>query len=149
MTDETNADPAAPPQGDTTSTPVEKREVPDAEKAFVKQWCSRITAAKKHHDKSFKRMDYCAKIAKNGADDDWLKKDDRYVVPVINRHINQSTAQLYAKNPKALAKRAKRRMNTVWDGNLASLKEATDSIKAATQSMMPPPPPMPGAPPMP
>jgi hypothetical protein len=136
MTDDPmNLDPAAPVDATSTSEP-EKRDVPEAEKKFVKQWCSRIKAAKEHHKKTFKRMSYCAKIAKHGADDAWLEGDKKYVVPVINRLINQSVSQLYAKNPKALAKRSQRRMFTVWDGTLASLKEATDAIHMASQTPM-------------
>lgn len=144
MLDEMNTDPAAPPT-DTAATP-EKREVPEAEKKFVQQWCSRIKAAKEHYKKTFERMDTCMQLAKDGADKEWLKKDDRYVVPIVNRLTNQSVSQLYAKNPKALAKRAQRRMFTVWDGTLASLKEAADAIQHAAQTMAPQTDPMTGAP---
>ena len=54
--------------------------------------------------------------ALNGFDDkSW--SDDQYVANILQRHVQQRTAQLYAKNPKALAKRRTRMDYAVWDGD--------------------------------
>ncbi|MEY9506906.1 hypothetical protein ABIE87_006464 [Bradyrhizobium diazoefficiens] len=128
--------PATVPGGNTDDTSTEKSEISESEKKFVQEWCSRIKKAKKFYEKDngpFKRMDYCMQLAKDGAEKEWLQSGKKYVVPIVNRHINQAVSQLYAKNPKAVAKRKQRRMFTVWDGQLASLKEAAEAIQRATQ----------------
>lgn len=136
MIDDTMPDTTAAPAATSTASggAPEKPEIPEAEKKFVQEWCSRIKKAKKFYEKDggpFKRMDFCMKIAKDGASEEWMKDGKKYVVPIVNRHINQAVSQLYAKNPKAIAKRKQRRMFTVWDGQLASLKEAASAIQQA------------------
>lgn len=123
---------------DPTAVVEEKRPEPDeATKAFISGWCKRIVNAKKFYEDSFKRMRLCQQIAKSGGTKAWVGKDDdengRYVVPIVKRHINQSVAQLYAKNPKSYAERKQRRMGQIWDGKLSTLQEATQQIQAATQ----------------
>lgn len=117
-----------------------------AETAFVEAWVKRIKSAKnaKKTKEAFEDMDDCMRLARSGATKDWA--GDNYVVPILNRYTNQAVAQLYARNPQVFAKRKKRRMFTVWDGTMATLKEATDSLQA---SMQPPAPPLIGAPPQP
>ena len=53
----------------------------------------------------------------------WSKeeKDDRYVANLTLRIITQRVAFFYAKNPKFIAYRRKRILNTVWDGDQATL----------------------------
>ena len=75
-------------------------------------------------------MAKCEQLAAEGAEEAYIESD-QYVVPIIPRHINQSVAQLYAKDPRATATRRKRLMFTVWDGK-------PDSLQMAMQGMMPP-----------
>lgn len=122
----------------------EKRPEPDeATKTFIAQWLKRLKNAEDYYDGAFKRMRQCQQIAKSGGNKEWVGKDEeqgRYVVPIIKRHINQSVAQLYAKNPKSYAERKQRRMGQVWDGKLSTMQEAAQGIQMATQSgMMPDP----------
>lgn len=98
-------------------------EVPAERRALVKQWEQRVTAAKRHFAKDFKRMKENMQFATHGADKEWIDSG-QYVVPIVNRHINQAVAQLYAKDPRAEAKRRKRLMYTVWDGTPESLNAA-------------------------
>jgi hypothetical protein len=115
----------------------------EAQKAFIKGWMGRIAAGKRHWETTFARMRKCMEIAKAGADSSWAKLNEEggnYVVPIINRHINQSVAQTYAKNPKAYCERKRRRMYAVWDGKLASLYEAIETVQTAIQVGMPPDP---------
>lgn len=124
--------------------PEEKREEDEAVKKFVSDWTSRITNAREYWGPTFKRMRKCMAIAKFGDTEDWTGKDDaewgRYVVPIAKRAINQSVAQLYAKNPTTYAERKKRRMHTVWDGDMKTLTDAQMQMaqmeQAAVQGAM-------------
>lgn len=116
--------------------PAEKPEPDESTKAYIKQWTDRIRNAKTWYDPAFKRMRKCQQIAKHGDMEDWTGKNNdsgKYVVPIVKRHINQSVAQLYAKNPTSYAERKKRRMGQVWDGKMSTLQEAAQQIAAATE----------------
>lgn len=86
------------------------------EASQVAKWLDKIKAARKKHGKAFKRMKDCQQIAAFGAYKEWLDSETRYVVPIVNRHINQAVSQLYAKNPVAVAERRQRMLHSAWDG---------------------------------
>lgn len=113
-------------------------EIDPAERALVKRWLATIKADAEHWEPVFKRMELCEQLAAEGADETYVKSE-QYVVPIITRHINQSVAQLYAKDPRATATRRKRLMYTVWDGK-------PDSLQAAMQAVQPPVDPISGLP---
>ena len=118
--------PAAPDQA--TSGVI--RETPDVAAAranLVKQWCARVKTAKTYYEKPFKRMKQDMMYARLGADAEWVEADN-YVANVTQRHINQSVASLYAKNPKAEVKRKKRLEFKVWDGDPKSYQEAVQML---------------------
>lgn len=94
-----------------------------AREALVKQWMSRIRSAEGHYRKQWERIEMCMEIARLGSSKQWADAD-MYVVPVINRHINQAVAQLYAKNPKPVIERRRRRLTTDWDGTMQTLDAA-------------------------
>lgn len=127
----------APVNAAPAPAPEEERPEPDeATKAFVKQWTDRIVNAKKFYEPTFKRMRTSMEIAKHGDTKDWVGTEaayGRYVVPIVKRTINQSVAQLYAKNPKSYAERKRRRMGQIWDGDMKSLQEAQMAQQAAVQ----------------
>lgn len=97
---------------------------------LVARWQAEIEKDKKHWGPVFERMEKCEHLAAEGADEKYIESD-QYVVPIIVRHVNQSVAQLYAKDPRATATRRKRLMYTVWDGK-------PDSLQMAMQAMTPP-----------
>lgn len=105
-------------------------EVDPARRALVTQWCERVKKARKHPkiEKAFKRMRTCMQLAANGTKDAKDAEGDgdgsNYVVPIINRHINQAVATLYAKNPQAVAKRKQKMMFQLWDGDAMTLQSA-------------------------
>lgn len=102
------------------------RDAPELESQvsqFIEDWSKKIKAAKHHFSDDFKRMREDMKIARQGADDKWVK-DDLYTVPVINRYINQSVSSLYAKNPTASAERRKTLDFQIWDGTSESIEQA-------------------------
>lgn len=57
--------------------------------------------------------------------------DDRYVANITLRHVKQRVAAVYAKNPKAVAKPRPRIFSTVWDGTMASLNQAQQTLQQA------------------
>lgn len=126
----------APTTGNKDNTP----NVDEKTKAFTREWVARIKSAKKHYKGAFDQMTKNMQLAKDGASEEWSKGDHNYTVPIVNRLVNQAVAQLYAKNPKAYAKRRKRRVFTVWDGQIASLNEAEMALKQGAATGMPPDP---------
>lgn len=110
-----------------------QREVPEidpARKAAVAEWASKVKRAKKHWEKRFKEMrkDQDFVFGRQWTDKD---SDERYVANITLRLIQQRTAFLYAKNPKFVARRRERLLNTVWDGNQSTL----DALQAAGAAM--------------
>src|SRR6185295_9381040 len=106
--------------------PREAPEPPEQRAALVKAWAGRVKAAKSHWDKAFRRMredqDFC--YGKQ-----WSKSDDdsRYVANLTLRLVAQKTAFLYAKNPKAVARKRERLTATVWDENEGTLQALMQS----------------------
>ena len=111
---------------------VEREPSDPATQALVKKWLDRIAEAKRYWKvHAFDQMEKDEQIAAEGADDAWVKAD-KYVVPIINRHINLAVSQLYAKDPKAIVTRRRRLMYTLWD-------EKPDTLKDAMAKLQPPP----------
>jgi hypothetical protein len=104
-----------------------------SEKALVKEIQSRIKADKRHHDKAFKRMREDMYMARTGHAKTW--GDVRYSVNLVGRHVKQKTAALYAKNPKAVARRRESLDFTTWDEDPKSLEMAMKMIQQAQQMM--------------
>lgn len=124
VTEMLNEENATPAMSETVKNEEPASASPEQTKAFINFWIERIQAAKKHFEPDFKRMKTCMDLARDGADEAWLKDEEAYVVPVTNRHINLAVGQLYAKNPKPYVSRKRRRMSKLWDGKLKSLQEA-------------------------
>ena len=99
---------------------------------LIQRWLKRIEHAVKDpkRAKAMDRMKKCQQIAAFGAFKEWLDDEGRYVVPILNRHINQAVSQLYAKNPTAETKVRKRLLNSVWDGT------QEQPLRLAEQTMM-------------
>ncbi|WP_447515080.1 hypothetical protein, partial [Clostridioides difficile] len=60
---------------------------------------------------------------------------DKYVANITLRHVQQRVAALYAKNPKAVARRREQILHTVWDGTNQSLQTAQTQIQMMQQMM--------------
>ena len=132
----------------------EKADVPEGTRKLVEQWTDKIVTARKGREKTFKQMRENQQFARYGSTKEW-HESGKYTVPILARHINQSVATLYARNPKAVATRRPRMMYKVWDGRQDSLQAAMESVQMAMGS---PPsmgdpakgiPPSPGMPPSP
>jgi hypothetical protein len=119
-----------------------EREAPEPEqgrRALVEAWTDAVKQAKKHWEPDWKQMREDADFA---AGRQWSSdpNDKRYKVNLVLRTIAQRVAYLYAKNPKAVAKRRERLLETVWDGNQSSLQAMQMAGAQAAQSgQMPPP----------
>lgn len=101
--------------------------VSEARKQLVTSWIGKVQEAKAHWKKDFDRMredtSFCYGKQWPGND------EDRYVANVTLRHVQQRVATLYAKNPKAVARRRKRLDYAVWD-------ESPQTLMMAQQSLM-------------
>lgn len=111
------------PGGETEET------IRASDQALVKQKIQIIRADKAHHDKAFKRMRRDMQVATWGAEDSW--SEDNYRANIVGRHVKMKTAALYAKNPKAVARRRETLDFAVWDENPASMKLAFQTVQAA------------------
>lgn len=95
--------------------------IDEAARNRVVQWNDRVTRAKTYWEPDFKRMRACMQIVRDGTDDKAWLDGGKYVVPIAQRHVAQKVAALYAKNPKVLVERRKKRLFQVWDGKPESL----------------------------
>ena len=102
--------------------------------ALVKKILSRIKADKAHHAKAFGRMRRDMFVAMHGREESWDEKN--YTANIAGRHIKQKTAALYAKNPKAVARRRETLDFAVWDESPDSLMMAFQTVQMAQQAMM-------------
>jgi hypothetical protein len=104
----------------------------------VKQWTKRIKAAKSHFEKDFKRMrqnmDFAAGIQREGQDT--VGGGPEYVCNFVNREVQQKVASLYARDPKAIARRRKRMMYSLWDEQPESQWKAKQVQLQGQQQMM-------------
>lgn len=100
-------------------------EPPLSVSAAVKEWTLRIRDAKVYWNDDFKRMRRNMEFAGGFQ---WLGQtemdDPRYTANMTLRVINQKVASLYARDPKAIARRRKRLDYQVWDGKLETLQQA-------------------------
>ncbi len=115
-------------------------EVSDSRRALVKEIIDGVKRARQKHDSAFKRMRESMKLAANGTTDKATAEalDGAYVVPITNRHINQAVASLYAKNPKATAKRKPKMLYQLWDGSPETLALAQQAAMAPPAVMQDP-----------
>lgn len=104
----------------------DKPEQPENRRALVSKILACIRADKKHHENAFKRMKRDMFIAFHGRDPEW--SDKHYKANIAGRHVKMKTAQLFAKNPKAVANRVERLDFAVWDETLESLMSAQATV---------------------
>lgn len=98
-------------------------------KAQVRKIIADIKADKKFHEKAFQRMKRDMYLAAHGKDKSW--GDSKYSANITGRHIRQKTASLYAKNPKAVARRRETLDFQVWDEDPQSLMMAMQMMQMA------------------
>jgi hypothetical protein len=128
---------AAPqqPEQSKQAVPRERPEVDKGRADLVKEWCDRVTEAKEHWSPKFDAMRKNQTYAhgRQAVNDDGTKSHDSqaYQANLVLRRINQRVAAIYAKNPRAAAKRRPRMDFQVWDGTVESLQMAQQTIQQA------------------
>jgi len=107
--------------------------------ALVTQWQGKVKLAKKHWEKDFKRMREDQAFL-GGAQWDGREEPDKYQANIIQRHINQRVAALYAKNPKVVVRKRRTMDFTQWDGTTDALQNIQTAMQMAQQTGMAMPP---------
>ena len=103
----------------------------EAERNLVKRIQATIRTDKEHFKTDFAQMRLDMFVAKYGRIPDYPK--EHYKVNLAGRHVKQKTAALYAKNPKATARRRESLDFAIWDENPQSLQMAMQTISMAQQ----------------
>jgi hypothetical protein len=113
---------ALAPQSIEDSESQEVQEAPHyepepARKKLVNRWTSLVQSAKKKHEGAFKRMRDDLKFL---AGKQWSEssEESRYQANIVQRHIAQRVAALYAKNPVIKCKRRDTIDFEKWEGTL-------------------------------
>jgi hypothetical protein len=111
---------------------VEDAEASQRDKALVAEIIKTIKGDRLHHKRAYERMRRDMQIATWGSDKTWGQNN--YRANIAGRHVKMKTAALYAKNPKAVAKRRDTMDFAVWDENPSSLQLAFQTVQLATQA---------------
>jgi len=109
-------------------------EVSGARKALVKLWTERVQKAKHHWGYAYQRMREDMRFARGKQWPGQRKDDERYVANLTQRHVNEKTGSLYAKNPEVSAKRRHTLDYKLWDGNPGTMMQALQLLQAMQQT---------------
>ena len=116
-----------PNTGQPYAIPRDNPDPLDRRKRLVSSWTAKVKKAKRFWKPAFDRMkqdqEFCFGKQWPGKDPD----DRRYVANLTLRLVAQKTAFLYAKNPKAVAKRRERLNATSWDESQTTLNQLMQS----------------------
>lgn len=105
-------------------------QVPEDRKELVRQIISDVAYARDvYFKKEYKQMRDDMQFAFDGADPYWVDNNS-YVANITQRHIQQKTASLYAKDPTVVAKRRKKMDFAIWDGDIQSIVQAFQLVQA-------------------
>ena len=119
---------------ETSTTP----QVDQLEINTVKLWTKRIKAAKKFFEKDFARMkenmEFAAGLQRAGQTT--IDSGAEYICNFVNHEVNTKVAALYARDPKAVARRRKRLDFEHWDGEISSEWAATKAVAQGQQKLM-------------
>lgn len=124
---------ATPDMAALSSAKPDPEETLERRRNHVRDVTNKIKADKKHHRKAFERMRRSMRLAMHGCDKNW--DSDNYTANIIGRHIKAKTAALYAKNPKATAKRRETLDFELWDETPATLQVAFQTLQQAEAMM--------------
>lgn len=110
-------------------------EIDESQEQFISKWQSKIRAALKYFEPDYQRIREDMMLARQGASDNWVNSG-QYVVPIINRYINQSVSSLYAKNPTAHAEKRRTLDFELWDGKPETLQSAIEGASLGDQQSL-------------
>src|SRR5688572_8343065 len=97
-------DDGLPQHTSLAGNPDSRKEVHPDRAALVKRVLEDIANGKKHWAKPFRRMRDDMKFA-NGKQWPGDSEGENYTANIVQRHVQQRVSSLYAKNPKAMAKK--------------------------------------------
>lgn len=103
---------------------------PDARAALVKKLIADVQDAREFYSKKFEQMRADQRFAEGKQ---WeslhpeLSSEQFYTANIVQRHIAQRTAALYAKNPRVVARRRDVIDYTVWDGKADTISKIQES----------------------
>lgn len=117
----------------------EPKDVAEERKALVASLCDEVKQDKERWASAFKRMRADMKFVRHQLAGE-TDEDERAKANIIQRHVKQRVASLYAKNPTFIAKRRRTLDFTIWDGKKATLEKAAMEFQGAMQTGMPPSP---------
>jgi hypothetical protein len=117
---------------DKADTKPQKAPLSPQDRALAAQIRKNIRDDKGHFRKVFRRMRRDMRIAMTGHDSTW--GEEKYKANITGRHVKAKTASLYAKNPKAVARRIEKMDFAIWDENQSSLQMAMQTMQAAQQA---------------
>jgi len=124
-TDKYDADDAA--EGEVRPAGIKRQPDEDlraSRRALVREWTDKIMRAKKHWELAHRRMKEDSDFYMGKQWPFHRGDDDRYVANLAQRHVQTRVAALYAKNPKAVAKRRRGMDFQIWEGNASELMSA-------------------------
>lgn len=104
-----------------------------SEQNLVKEILKRIRSDKQHHKKAFDQMRCDMYVARHGHEPTYPVTS--YKANIVGRHIKQKTASLYAKNPRAVARRRETIDYKIWDEKPQSLQMAMQTVIMAQQML--------------
>jgi hypothetical protein len=112
----------------------EQKDPPKIVENATTAWLRRIHDAEKTFKTVYQRMDDNMRFA---AGEQWVGQQgpggERYMSNMTLRTVNRKTADLYARNPKAVARLRKHRYHQIWSGDV---EELVDAIMRATMDPM-------------
>lgn len=112
-------------------------DIAQSRKALVAEWLDKIHKAKSHWRPVFDRMREDMDFFMGNQ---WPDQGDKYVANLIQKHVQNRVAALYAKNPKVVCKRRKTIDFAVWNGDQAEFQNAQLMAEQAMMSGQPTPP---------
>lgn len=110
-------------------------EIPDiARSNLVNDWLGKVEEAKAFWQPQFNRMREDMDFVAGKQWENTHQNDTRYVANIIQRHIQQRVASLYAKNPTIVARRRKTLDYAIWDGGMGMVQAAQAEAQMALQA---------------
>lgn len=108
---------------------------PEARKALVAAWTGAVQAAKQRWKPAYDRMRDNERFVRG---EQWPNDPgrDKYVANIAIRHVQQRTADLYAKNPRVVARQRPRLEYQAWDGSAQTLQVAQQIMADAALGLI-------------
>ena len=104
--------------------------IPEERKKLVECIINEVTYARDVFFKDdYKQMVEDMQFAYDGATPEWVSYGG-YIANIVQRHLQQKTSTLYAKNPIATAKRKPRMDFEIWDEDMQSVIQAMQILQS-------------------